>query len=179
MGYDNFECFECYNQYGHNNPCSETGSHSETCLKCIGEICGVTTNRVIYALKNADWSCNARCTRCDFVGMTIEVLLCENCLENRNLDDPDKEYDCFLCDHEGECNYEDDENEWTNNLHDNAFCEKCEEELRGLCDKRSRGEPKVWGGCGYYGTCFRCNISGGGVEELPICNHHAELIKGK
>lgn len=225
MGYDDYECFECYHMGCGNNPCantgfanpricesvfgdsriSETGSHSETCLQCIDAICGSTlsydkleaeifisgstllhskleaentfsgstTHRVTYVLMNSFQNSNGRCTRCDSYGMTIAVLLCEDCLKGRHLDDPNEEYDCFLCDHEGKCRYEDEEIE-----QDDSFCDTCEKELREMCKKRKRGEPKIWCGNGGGGICGRCGARGD-IEVLPFCNHHVEIVKGR
>ena len=173
MGYDSFECLKCYG-YGSNNPCEDDGSHVETCLKCIHKICEATTNRVVYALKEKfDWNSNGRCTQCDTVGITIEILLCDYHSNQRPyLDDPNVEYDCYLCDYEGECHY-DDEDSVTQEL---VCCDECQNELNTRFTVRTRGTPRIWEGNGYQDTCSRCNLERP-VEELPLCNHHIELIK--
>lgn len=175
MGYDDCECFECYNGSGGNNPCRDDGSYHETCLKCIHEICdNNATNRVINALQHGfEWNCNSRCTRCDTVGITIEILLCNYHSEQRHSDEPNVEYECFLCDYEGECRY--DENHIL--LNDFVCCTTCENELQSQFTERTRGSPKIWDGNGYTGTCSRCKSVSIGVEELPVCNHHIELIR--
>lgn len=172
MGYDD-ECFECYHGFQGNNPCENDGSHQETCLKCIHEICGSTSNRVISALQKFDWNCNGRCTQCDTVGITIEILLCDYHLKQRNcLDNPDIEYECYLCDYEGKCYY--DENHIL--LNDDTYCNDCENQIQTFCNKRTRGTPRIWDGNGYIATCSRCKLVCG-VEELSLCHHHIALIK--
>jgi len=171
MGYDDCECFECYHCGGGNNPCRDDGSHSETCLKCINEICGITTNRVTYALRESfDWNCNGRCTKCDEVGITIAIMLCEYCLKGRLLIDPNEEYDCcFLCDHEGVRHYENDNRDET----EAYICRTCENEFRGMCTKRTRGEPIEFE---WYDTMFPCFKCGDYAGEISVCNHHAKMI---
>jgi len=176
MGYDDDECLECYNGSGGNNPCRDDGSYHETCLKCIHEICGSdATNRVIGALQNSfQWNCNSRCTQCDSVGITIEILLCDYHSKQRPCsEEPNIEYECFLCDYEGECHY--DEKHIL--LRDYAYCDDCRNELQTQYTERTRGSPKIWDGNGYIGTCSRCKSVNIGVEELPFCLHHIELIK--
>lgn len=175
MGYDNFECFECYNTGGGNNPCSNDGTHSDTCLKCIHEICGGgTTNRVTYALKDWHWDCSGKCERCHQTGITISILLCDLCYNRLpdEPDDPNTEYDCYLCDYEGHSHYEENE---VDNVEWEPYCNNCCEEMCLKLIERKIGGLGNWDGCGYIGVCVRCNIEQG-VEELPICNYHKRLV---
>lgn len=173
MGYDKCECFECYNNGGGNNLCIDDGSYSETCLTCIDNICGSTSFRVIDALKHFDWNCNGRCTNCDSNGITISILLCEFCHDNREfLDDPNEEYVCDLCDYEGKCNYSN-----TEELDDFMVCSKCEHELKNIFVKRRRGEPNEWDSwIREYGSCMICNVQNY-IQSFSFCNHHIKLAK--
>lgn len=175
MGYDSFECFECYNGGGRNNICDDEGKHLETCLTCIDKICGHSTQRVIYALKNFDWDPSGRCTECNKEGITVAILLCDyHVTERKFLNEESNDYECYLCDYEGHHNYiEDDPSEKWDQL---PYCDACATEVSDLCTKRTRGTFEQWSGCGYNGTCSRCK-SRTAVEELPLCNHHTQLTQ--
>lgn len=176
MGYDPDECLDCYVSGGGNNPCSNEGSHVETCLTCIDELCGSTTSRVTYALTKFDWDPNGRCTNCNKSGITIAILLCTDCTSGRKFltetVPSDNNYDCSLCDYEGECNYDCN----TESLNWYPYCDDCTTEITSLLTKRTIGIPEVWSGNGYIGLCIRCNLCDP-VEELLLCDHHLELIK--
>lgn len=175
MGYDDNECFACFHQGGGNNPCKDEGSYLETCLTCIDKLCGNTTGRVISALMNFDWNPSGRCTECNKSGITISVLLCNYHTTERNFidDNTNINYECYLCDYEGKCNY--DEN-FENVVDDFACCDNCSTEITEYCIKRTIGTPDSWKGNGYNGQCSRCKLSLP-LEELPLCNYHIELIK--
>lgn len=173
MGYDDFECFECYNDGCGNNPCSDDGGRCDTCLKCIHEICGKgTTNRATGALRNWDWDSNGTCERCHEDGITISILLCNYHI--RNLPgDPYTKYDCNLCDYEGRCHYKLNE---MDSIDQEPYCGYCCDELRLKVYERTQGTPERWCGFGYNGICTRCNMNTG-VEGLTLCIFHQELIK--
>jgi hypothetical protein len=169
MGYDDDECLECYCSGGGNEPCS---NFLETCLTCVDKICVSSTPRVISALKNFDWSCTETCTKCDSTSITLNVPLCDHHLKQRFTNDPNLEYNCYLCDHEGKCYYPEDE---TNNNF--AFCDECELNLQVYCKKRDRGKDHKYNDNYYHGTCSECNLDGIPVVDLPLCNYHIELTK--
>ena len=168
MGYDNNECLECYCCCGSNNPCD---NYSDICLKCIHEICESASNRVVYALKNFDWACSGTCTKCNSNGITIDIPLCDHHLKQRNCDDssdPNEDFDCYLCDYEGECHYEK-----TEVIKDLSFCRDCELNLQTFC----QGEQRRQWAIGYRDKCSSCNLDEVIVQNLSLCNYHIGLTK--
>lgn len=180
MGYDSDECFECYHNGGGSNTCEEDGTHCDTCLRCIDDICGSdTTMRVTIALKQWGWNSDGRCTRCCKSGITIGVLLCSDHAKSRK--DPDAEleafghdgYDCYLCDYEGERHYEEDEIDELVKYYEH--CDTCLSEITEQCGNPGIHESsKHW--AGYISTCKRCGKKGA-VLDSPLCNYHKEIIK--
>jgi hypothetical protein len=134
-------------------------------------MCGGTSHRVTNALRESfSWNCDGRCTKCDSRGITIAIMLCEGCSNNRDTSDLNEFFDCcFLCDYEGERHYENND-KYESDAH---ICRTCENEFKGMCPKRTRGEPTEFEWWDTMFPCFKCGDYGG---NIAVCNHHAKMI---
>lgn len=166
MGYDSFECLQCY-EYGINKICDDD-SRYETCLKCVHEICKSTNDRVVGILKDQfDWNCRGKCSLCNTSGITIEITLCNNHskITQFHNDDPNIKYGCYLCDYEGKSHYE------GTRLTDINYCNKCKDNLIQNYLIRTKGIPTFDDSDEYEDVCDKCQIFCT-LKMLPLCSYH-------